>query len=55
MTLMQMGRWFGYRVGYLDVCRVYTTPTIIDFFNKVKEANNKMYKMFQDIRKRRNT
>ena len=51
-TLMQMGRWFGYRVGYLDVCRVYTTPTIIDFFNKVKEANNKMYKMFQDMQER---
>ena len=26
-TLMQMGRWFGYRPGYLDLCRMYTTPT----------------------------
>ena len=24
-TLMQMGRWFGYRPGYLDLCRLYTT------------------------------
>ena len=22
-TLMQMGRWFGYREGYLDLCRLY--------------------------------
>ncbi len=25
-TLMQMGRWFGYRPGYLDLCRLYTSP-----------------------------
>ena len=24
-TLMQMGRWFGYRPGYMDLCRLYTT------------------------------
>lgn len=24
-TLLQMGRWFGYRKGYIDLCRVYTT------------------------------
>ncbi len=24
-TLMQMGRWFGYRQGYLDLCRLYIT------------------------------
>ncbi len=24
-TLMQMGRWFGYRPGYLDACRLFIT------------------------------
>jgi hypothetical protein len=24
-TLMQMGRWFGYRPGYIDLCRLYTS------------------------------
>ena len=24
-TLMQMGRWFGYRGHYEDLCRIYTT------------------------------
>ena len=25
-TLMQMARWFGYRDGYRDLLRLYTTP-----------------------------
>ena len=28
-TLMQMGRWFGYRNGWLDLCRVFTTKNIL--------------------------
>ena len=51
-TLMQMGRWFGYRSGYLDVCRVYTTPTIVEFFQNVKDANEAMYRMFQTMNER---
>ena len=30
-TLMQMGRWFGYRDGYLDVCRLYTTAELLEW------------------------
>jgi len=51
-TLMQMGRWFGYRSGYLDLCRVYTTPTIIEFFENVKNANESMYRMFKTMNER---
>ncbi|MDD5885455.1 MAG: Z1 domain-containing protein [Erysipelotrichaceae bacterium] len=29
-TLLQMGRWFGYRKGWLDLCRVFTTPKIAE-------------------------
>lgn len=33
-TLLQMGRWFGYRNGWIDLCRIYTSPSIInDFIN----------------------
>ena len=46
---MQMGRWFGYRSGYLDVCRVFTTDTIVEFFLNVKIANEAMYQMFQEM------
>ena len=29
-TLMQMGRWFGYRPGYVDLCRLYTTSDLTE-------------------------
>lgn len=31
-TLLQMGRWFGYREGYEDLTRIFTTETILDSF-----------------------
>ena len=31
-TLLQMGRWFGYRKGYEDLLRLYTTKNIADNF-----------------------
>lgn len=32
-TLLQMGRWFGYRPGYLDCCRIFTTRHSVEKFN----------------------
>ncbi len=37
-TLMQMGRWFGYRPGYLDVCRLFTTKTLISWYERITAA-----------------
>lgn len=34
-TLLQMARWFGYRIGYEDLVRVYTTETIEDYFTYI--------------------
>jgi Z1 domain len=31
-TLMQMGRWFGYRGGYEDLTRIYTTTELSGWF-----------------------
>ena len=31
-SLLQMGRWFGYRKGWIDVCRVYTTVRFMNDF-----------------------
>lgn len=36
-TLMQMGRWFGYRVGYLDCCKLFTTSDNIEKFNEASK------------------
>jgi len=32
-TLLQMGRWFGYRPGYIDCCKLFTTRDAIEKFN----------------------
>ena len=32
-TLLQMGRWFGYRPGYLDCCKLFTTTDAINKFD----------------------
>lgn len=34
-TLMQMARWFGYRPGYEDVCRVWIPDEVADQFRYV--------------------
>lgn len=37
-SLMQMGRWFGYRPGYLDLCRLYLTEDLELWFRHVATA-----------------
>jgi hypothetical protein len=37
-SLMQMGRWFGYRPGYVDLCRLYLTPALQLWFRHVATA-----------------
>jgi Z1 domain len=32
-TLLQMGRWFGFRQGYEDLTRIYTTPDLMRDFS----------------------
>jgi len=41
-SLLQMGRWFGYRRGFADVCRLYTTPDMEDWFRYVATANQEL-------------
>lgn len=37
-SLMQMGRWFGYRPGYVDLCRLYLTTDLELWFRHVAIA-----------------
>lgn len=37
-TLMQMARWFGYRPGYEDVCRVYLPRLALDHYREINGA-----------------
>jgi len=34
-TLLQMGRWFGYREGYVDLTRLWTTAELSELFSDV--------------------
>lgn len=52
-TLMQMGRWFGYRAGYLDLCRVFTTKIIIDRYREISQANIELLDDFDSMAKGR--
>lgn len=45
-TLMQMGRWFGYRPGYLDLCRLYTSPDLITWFGHIADASEELREEF---------
>lgn len=41
-TLMQMGRWFGYRPNYGDLCRLWTTQEIIDSYGYISNVSNEL-------------
>ena len=45
-TLMQMGRWFGYRQGYEDLCRLYTTRNVIKWFFFISLATDELRNEF---------
>jgi hypothetical protein len=45
-TLMQMGRWFGYRPGYLDLCRLYITNELISWFGDITDAAEELREEF---------
>jgi len=42
-TLMQMGRWFGYRGGYEDLCRIWMPPEAIDWYAFIANASEELH------------
>ncbi len=48
-TLMQMGRWFGYRDGYLDLCRLYTSHEMIEWFGHIADAAEEVRQEFDNM------
>ena len=41
-TLMQMGRWFGYRDGYNDLCRIFTTNELKTWYRHISLATKEL-------------
>lgn len=45
-TLMQMGRWFGYRPGYVDLCRLFMTEDLEEWFGHITDAAEELREEF---------
>lgn len=41
-TLMQMGRWFGYRGGYEDLCKVYLSEDSQGWYKYISDATEEL-------------
>ena len=51
-TLMQMGRWFGYRHKYEDLCKIWMPRKSIDWYKEIYESTELLK---DDIRRYQNT
>ncbi len=49
-TLMQMGRWFGYRDGYADLCRIYMTAEAESWYGHISEATDELRDEFRRMK-----
>jgi hypothetical protein len=51
-TLLQMGRWFGYREGYEDLTRVFTSKKLAGYFEDLalveQEIREELYRYDED-------
>jgi len=50
-TLMQMGRWFGYRPGYEDLCRVHLSRDSINWYSHIAEAAEELVQQVKRMRR----
>ena len=51
-TLMQMGRWFGYRNKYDDLCRIWMSDESFSWYKHISEATDELR---DDIKKYQNS
>jgi hypothetical protein len=50
-TLMQMGRWFGYRHDYEELCRIYLPEDSRDWYEYITEATDELREEFRKMRR----
>lgn len=48
-TLLQMGRWFGYRPGFEDLCRLYTTTHLRNAYTEIASADDELRRDFEEM------
>ena len=54
-TLLQMGRWFGYRPGYEDICRIWMTENMKDDFEHITDSVLELMKDLKSLEKAKST
>lgn len=50
-TLLQMGRWFGYRQGYDDLCRIWLSPEAISWYRYITEATEDLKDQIREMQR----
>ena len=48
-TLLQMGRWFGYRPGYVDLCRLYISEELREYYEHITMATEELRQEFDQM------
>ncbi|MDC1269478.1 Z1 domain-containing protein [Amylibacter sp.] len=54
-TLMQMGRWFGYRDGYEDLCRIWMPADSIEWYAFISNATEELHSELFNMEKAKAT
>jgi hypothetical protein len=54
-TVMQMGRWFGYRDGYRDVCKLWIDGDVSVWFLEIAEALEELRSQLERMHSTRET
>lgn len=50
-SLMQMGRWFGYRPNYEDLCRVHLSNDSIEWYSHIADAAEELVQQVKQMRR----
>lgn len=54
-TLLQMGRWFGYRPQYEDLCRIYMTDEAFSWYEHITQAADDVRRQIAEMNQLKKT
>lgn len=54
-TLLQMGRWFGYRPNFEDLCKVYLSRDSINWYSHIAESAEELAQQVRRMKRREMT
>ena len=54
-TLLQMGRWFGYRPNYDDLFKVWMVEDAIDWYGYITDAVNELKEELKKMKRQNQT